>query len=274
MISSTMRSRERVLIYGSEGCGKTTAALHWAREMPGTVWIIDNDNSLDRLLETEFTDLHVKEEWRNGNRDHTYEQEDGRLVVFHCHDWTSAVKALEQIRQRSEFNDLCIIDTASALWEDVQAWFAEQAHGKSMEDWLIDFRLNATKEKATAAEAQFLDWGFINPQYLNKVGDFFMNPPCHLISTAEAKSLSATDESQVRSTYNFVGVKPAGQKRIGYQHQTVLFVARDSGGNRTITTVKERGRDELDRAPLTNFVSDYLVAVAGWKRAIAKKGQS
>ena len=59
------RARERILSWGPEGSGKTVDALTIARALPHvTFHWIENDESLDRLLETEFADLGIA--WENG----------------------------------------------------------------------------------------------------------------------------------------------------------------------------------------------------------------
>lgn len=59
------------------------------------------------------------------------------------------------------------------------------------------------------------------------------------------------------------GVKPDGEKNLGFDWQSVLLCNRARDGWR-ISTVDDPEREYLDDKPIADFVTDYLMPVAGW----------
>lgn len=292
------RSRERILLYGLEGTGKSLAALDIASRVgPSRVFIIDNDNAWDRMLEGQTLageDVELAEEWRwdaDANRgkggwveDDEWVVEGGNVVVYHTQGWVGNTSAIEEIRGAAGRDDWCVIDSGSALWSDVQAWFTEQVFDSSMEDYFLQVRMEKaraqTDAKSLGALDGWVDWPVINAQYKAKVMEFLVNPPCHLLVTAEQEDVKADDtDKETRALYSADLVKPRGQKRLGHNMQTILRLRRDRAMRFYVTTLKDRGaRGELANEEVTDegFATWYLEGVAGWSEdepapVIAKK---
>jgi energy-coupling factor transporter ATP-binding protein EcfA2 len=52
-LKNPLRSKERILIFGHEGTGKSTDFLHIAAAIPSqNFYVVDNDNAYDRLVDT------------------------------------------------------------------------------------------------------------------------------------------------------------------------------------------------------------------------------
>ena len=68
---------------------------------------------------------------------------------------------------------------------------------------------------------------------------------------------------EIKELFGPYGLKPAGQKALGYQPDTVLLLAHAREGY-YITTIKDRGgRKYFDRARLHNLALQYG-KTAGW----------
>lgn len=289
-LRSKSRSLERILLMGVQGTGKTYAALTIAEKCKGdTFFYIDNDNSAGRLLETEFDELGVREEWEideNGNMTAVddFIDPNGSIILYHCNTWEANVAALNDATKRAKRTDWLFIDSLTTLWTDIAAWFAETVYGKRMDRYFIEVRLKRQEEREAAANAKkkgkkqkapttlgafegWMDYAVINPVFKAEVSNILKVPPCHLVATAEVKSLGDEDkkDKELRDMFGPYGVRPAGQKRTGHDVQTVILLTKHRNGEFSATTIKERGRDTFEQDEIGKFGMDYLVKVAGWR---------
>ena len=289
ILKPTKRAKERILIYGGGGTGKTYDALTVAHRTLGsgqTLWVLDTDNSVTTLLEEidTFAGLGIAFDGHNvgGSRvqwehDDTFPVEDGgKVCIYHATTWDEACAGLAEIVDQAGPQDWVLIDSVSQLWTWVQEWFVKKTHGEDMAEWLVDWRIEQLKDgKAGNQEAQALladgAWTFINAQWKKHVTELCLNPPCHLFITAEAKTLRSDgkDQKAVRVMYDAIGAKPEGQWALGHKMKTVLFKDKTRGANpvRRTTTVKDWGREDrmLDEDEIADFAMGYLKNVAGWR---------
>lgn len=289
------RARERIMTFGLEGCGKSLAALDIARATTSTVWVVDNDNAWDRMLEdADWAGVQVSEEWRYKSgelvADDRFTTSTGNVALLHVDGWAANIAAIEHVVEHAGVDDWLVIDSATALWSDVQDWYTETVFNEGIEDYFLQVRLKkqeASKDKKSlGAFDGWMDWPVINAQYKKKVGAVMVNPPCHLYITCEQQEISSEDDRETRGLYGEMGFKPRGQKRTGHNVQTVIWLGRKRGGVWHATTVKDRGgRDLLEGFDVTDgsFAEWYLRDVAGWTehaaiaevaapRVIKKKG--
>lgn len=293
-IHPTGRSRERVVAFGPEGVGKSLLALDIAANLPAgqLMYVVDNDNAWDRMLEgTTLDGATVKclEEWRwdadagGFVADDEYTDPDGNLIVFHCEGWVANITAIATIAARAARDDWCCIDTGSALWDDVQAWFTEEVFQSNMADYFLEVRMDkaARKQKAKKSDDKaekaaktlgaldgWMDWPVINATYKRDVMSFLVTPPCHLIVTAEQAEVTKEDVDKETRTLYGADVKARGQKRLGHNVSTVLRLRREANGNHKAWSVKDRGgREKLTNEDITDrgFSDWYLLDVGGWK---------
>ena len=291
VLVSQGRSRERVLLFGLEGVGKSLAALDVAsRVKPNKLFVIDNDNAWDRMLEGQTLagdDVQVTAEYRwnpkqsrSGGKDvggwefdDRWCVEGGNVVVYHVEGWEANRAAIASVVEEAGPDDWCCIDSGTALWSDVQAWFTEQVFGTTMDDYFMQVRLEkqaaAENAKALGALDGWVDWPVINAQYNGGVMKFLVTPPCHLLVTAEQADIDMKEEKdkEVRGLYGSLFVKPRGQKRIGHNMQTVLLLTK-RGDEHLVKTVKDRGgREKVTNHAITDvgFGTWYLEEIAGWQ---------
>lgn len=259
---SPYRSRERILAFGHEGCGKSSGILSIARRCPtSNFYVIDNDNAYDRLLETDFTDV-----WQNDNIQFAGEHfGKGPMNV-----WENNVEAIKYAIDNMTRDDWLVIDMSSKLWALVQEAFTEQIFGKDIDDYFMHIRkLKASSgdnKKALGAYDGWKDWPVINAMYSKNVAEKLLNCPGHLYVVAESTKLSDEDDKGMRDLYGPFGVKPAGQKRTGHIMQTVLFFTKESRTQTfKMSTIKDRGRVMWTDEAWSDFAIDYLVNTAGWE---------
>lgn len=294
---SPLRSRERILSFGIGGSGKSYDGLCIARASVGvTIWCIDNDNAYERLLETEFDDLGIRESYK-GWEEKKYKtakqkSEDpdpwggampeeglpadpnGRVVLFNCRGWTQQAWAFQYAVDHAAPNDWILYDSVSAPWEDVQSWFVQETFGSSIDKYFMEVRMAAEKaggdKKALGALEGWTDWPAINAVYRERIRQHVKYPPCHLYLTAELDAIGKDDKTDkaVAALFGRRGVKPRGQKRLGHDVQTVLWKEQKRNGDWVVTTVKDRGgREDLESTVVEDFAVNYLEDVAGfeWK---------
>lgn len=259
-----LTARERILVYGQEGTGKTAGILSVARYCPEVRFrVYDSDYSYARLLETHFEDVY----------------EIGNVEVFDPEvdgdpddPWGTLTDWVKAVREAAEPNDWCVIDSVSPAWDDVQAWYSENIFGKDIADYFMEKR--AERQKAAGKDKKAErggmldgdnDWGVINKEYSRKFANLLLRMPCHVYLTAETSKLGNREDKEVADLYDRWGIRPKGQKRTGHIMQTVLLCQKNRRGAWSLTTVKDRGRDEMDKLEIEDcFALDYLVEVAGW----------
>ena len=84
--------RERILVYGQPGSGKSYSWLQIAAAYPSKkFYCIDTDEAVERLLATEFPQLQ-------------------NVLTYPSQDWASCVKALDAIKTKGTSNDWVIVD--------------------------------------------------------------------------------------------------------------------------------------------------------------------
>jgi hypothetical protein len=260
-LESPWKFRERMLFTGGGGAGKTEAVLSIARRLSkGKMWVIDNDFSYayERALETTYTDV----------------RDEGRVEVIEVGDgWEPLVEATARVMREGDHNDdWLVVDSASPTWDAVQGWYAQQVMGGSLAEYMVELRKNSAdmKEfnKALAADGR---WQFINKEYFDKFYGVIRNWRGHLILTAEAAAIGRDESDEIKEVFGHLGYKPKGQGRLHHIGHTNLFFVKRGHDRWTVTTVKDRNRQEVERMDVKDFAMDYLRGIAGWKVVVEAK---
>lgn len=254
-----IRPRELILSMGVGGTGKSTAILEVARLCPDdTFYALDSElQNFNRLLATEFTDVT-------------------NVEVTPVEEWGDWVDAIPKIGAQMERDDWLIVDSGTPTWDAVQAWFVDKIHGQDIDEWFIAKRIENEAMKANksgdkevkgfaALSGSSGDWQVINKVYFKHFYNALLRVPGHVYMTAEQAAIDKNDDKEVKAAFGAYGVKPKGQKRLGHVPMTVLWLTKSRVGAWAMTTIKDRGRTEVEDEPLTNFAKDYLMEVAGWK---------
>lgn len=259
---SPLRSRERILTYGNPGVGKSNAILTVARKVSDAQFhVIDTEaDNYYRLLDTDFTDLK-------------------NVIVYPANEWSDVMPIVSKLRREVGGDDWVVIDSMTPTWDWVQSDFIEKVHGADDDDYFMEVRIQKQrlidnpKEKnpgSLGALEGWMDWPVINKRYAKLYKELFVMP-CHVYMTAEGAKIQEPeggkggDDRATRNEFGAYGVKPKGQKRLGFVPQTVLLLGKGRRGDYTMQTVKDRGRVDQEDVELGSFMTDYMVKVAGWR---------
>lgn len=270
------RARERILAFGTVGSGKSHAAGTILRRTLGpddTGYIIDIDQSWERILDAQGEEgLKVREEWRGRTRDTSYEDPDGRIVVFHVSGWEDTVWALQQVMDRCQRDDWVVVDDVTWMWADIQQWYIQKMHGTELPEFLMTHRLKEIANNTPDGKGKspiLVEWSVINSIWNREVATPFVNCTSHLYVCAAAKPLrtDGRERKEQMDMFSVVGYLPSSQWRIPGQMQTCLYMEKTVLGEWRYTTIKDREREEQEKLPWTDMTMQYLRKVAGWKVA-------
>lgn len=247
-----LRSRERVLIYGPAGAGKSQACYDVAKIVTGDVYVIDNDYSWERMMEVD----------RNTDGFHL------DITETYHDDWQALIVATEHAVKNSDRDDLLIIDSMTPTWQAVQEHFTDEIFGKDIDAYFLEMRKQASGKSLEAFDG-WKDWQVINKMY-SRLYRNIARFPGHVMLTAEMDNLTGSEEGDVKGVFGPYRTKPRGQKRLAHTVNTVVMVTKSRAQDFAMTVVKDRGREKEEaivNEPFTNFGTDFMVGVAGWTPA-------
>lgn len=256
-----IRPRERILTFGTAGTGKSTAVLEIARLCPDDQFYVADSEifNYERLLATAFSDV----------------EEYGNVHITPCTEWQEWVDFVAKTNPIMGRDDWMVVDMMTPTWDAVQGWFIDKVHGQDIEDFFIEKRVaqqqvkdaakgTEVKRGFSAINGEDGDWQVINKQMFRLYNDM-MKCPGHWYWCAEQDKIGKDDDKEVKATYGAYGIKPKGQKKLPHVPMTSIWLTKSRVGNWAMTTIKDRGRPEVEDEPLHNFAVDYLMGIAGWK---------
>lgn len=257
-LESPYRFRERLLLLGGGGAGKTTAALAMIRAsgLPADVIDLDYSMAWDRALDTDFEDA------RDAVKVHSVQPE-----------WEDFISVLEGLVDTygDDPDRWLVIDSISPTWELVQNWYVQLAIGNDMGRFLAELRRDSDSVKDyNASIVENMNWPAVKKEY-SRTWRAIMSWKGHLVLTAEAASIKGERDADQLALYGQVGYKPVGEKRLHHVTSTTLFLEHGKRGW-MFTSVKDRNRDEVEKKVVDELedggmASSYLREVAGWKLA-------
>lgn len=252
-LHSPYRARERILLIGAPGSGKSTAHLNIARFHQSTrslavFRIMDTDAAINRMLDSGYSSLT-------------------NVEVYPTYDWSDYLNNTKKILSISKPDDFIVVDMISSAWEAVQEYFTNEIFQKGIGDYFLEARKSVTsKDKNLQAFDGWRDWVVINGLYRDWINPLIFRSRSHVIGVAKADSINQDKErdKQTRMTFGPYGVKPVGQKHLGFQFHTLLILMESTPNDYTITTVKDRERPKLIGESYNSFANTYLIKIAGW----------
>ena len=271
----TKQRRERILIYGDAGQGKSYAWLSILLEArdkgyDGTFYIIDSDNTWEPFRdEYDLYDL----------------EDEGLVEVFEPADMDEALKISAELTKKARRGDWIIIDMIGWFWEEAQDHYTRGVYGYDPADYFIVMRqeVQEAKEKGKGSSREFgghdgKDWVWIKKVYRQFLDPLRRRSKAHMLVVTGEKQLSEHlgADRETLATYKHVKkMAPSGEKRLRHDFDTVLRATKRSDDLYRITMVKDRGRQEkfwtengsktLDMKEHPRaFAKAYLRGVAGW----------
>jgi hypothetical protein len=237
---------------GSWGTGKSEAWCAIAKwlaqgKSENVLHVLDTDQAVDRLVEGQ-----------------PYE---AKVQPYDLFEWDDYINSIEKATKAAHPNrsDWLVLDMADKAWEKVQDHYIEKAFGRSADEHFLQWKTAGNSGSPLAGEYG-ANWQVINKLYANFMGKLTRFPG-HVLACTPVDSINAKEEKskEVLDTYGRFGAKPRGQKALGHQFHTLLLTQQKSKGEWVYTTVKDRKRAELAGEKVADFVTSYLVKVAGWK---------
>lgn len=259
MLHPTGTSRERILLMGPWGAGKSYAWIKVAQWIASTkaesqMFVMDTDLAWERMCEGwEAPHVHVTD----------------------ATDWDSLSGGvnLAVTRAKRERHDWLVVDMADKMWDFAQSGFSEKAFGKRIDEWFIE----AKRSGENVGGDYGSNWSVINRMYAQVIGQI-LRFPGHVLCCTPVEPVQSPDRqgkggdsSEIRDLFGRFGVKPKGQKALGHQFHTIILLS-DTGKGYRAQTVKERSmpgsetaREKLVGVSVTDFTKDYLMKIARWQ---------
>lgn len=239
--------REKIMLIGASGTGKTYAHLCIARSLPDVdFYVIDTDDSLGRSLQ-EFDGL---------SNVHS------RLV----YGWEELTEATDWVKEEAGPDDWIVIDRVDMPWEWVRDYYAREVYGQDPADYIMKRRQQMDADRPmSVGEFGQGDWVTIKRLH----NDSWLRPliyqvDAHLLTTTRPKPIYDEVDQETDMLFSSLGVLPGGEKRLPHYFHTIMLLQRTRAGREwRVTTVKDRGREEFIDQKLTDFGRQYIRRLAG-----------
>lgn len=270
--------RERILLYGAPGSGKTYAWLGIAdlsqkTKSPAHFHVIDTDRAALRNLKGPTAEFgHLK-----------------NVTVYQAQDIEQAAEANGKILANINQDDWIVVDMLSNVWDNMVNWWISNV----LQDEVVDYWPAVRRDiKEARAEGKgdarefgghtSVDWNFITKTYMSWETPITIQAPCHVFATAAEVEMQERfdDTGEKRARYistNFMA--PRGQKLTEHRFHSVLRITALTSFKETkreLTMHKDRIREDVWKGfegrgltmPLRSgprFAMDYLRGALQWK---------
>jgi len=276
--------RERILVAGAPGTGKTYSWACIARSCPkNKFYVIDPDDGVRRVLyevnedgERTFPDLsnieyYFTPRWYtdgSANLGKVQTLQDKEIKAYQ----SGIADAWKVIKPKLKEGDWIVVEHLGNVWARVQDGFADEVFDKDIGQYFLEKRktLKGGAKRLDALEG-WTDWSVINKLHNEDflVPVCFENPAHVYMSTSFTTTQPGIKEDQeVKAFYGGTDIRLEGQKHTPFRAQTILIFkatgGRDSRRFLCNTFLKDRGRAWMVEQEITDFYFDYLVMMAGW----------
>lgn len=257
MFRPTSPRRERILVFGPPGSGKSTAwqsIAEWLYKTtsPGLVHVADTDLA-----------------WEGQRPDDGHL--DDAVVATTVFDYESIRDFIRKTTEEFTPGDWLVVDMIDKVWLYSQQHYFEQVFGKSLEDYWVE----AKKMGINPGGEYGANWSVIN-KLNTAIMLSIQRYPGHVLACSpatEVRQPSRTgeggDDKEILHLFGRLGVKPEGQKLLSHHFHTNLYFQEVPRVGYTYTTVKERGtgREKITGEVVSDFARSYLIKVGGWTLA-------
>lgn len=260
------KSRERQLVMGGWGTGKTNAWLDIARNTDHYFYVFDTDMAVERMLEAESDDVRKRVEWVEPLGEEFPDEYTGQIKK-----WSKEVKAYQE-NNEDAVDCWCIVDMSNVVWDQVQDYYVRQVLGEDPTWLAVEARKDAKeKGKKSGGNPLGMEYSTINKLYrdfgnqlIRWPGHLFLATPADQVNFGETTPFK--DDKEIIDQFGEYGWRPRGQKHTAHLVHTVIHLKGNDPDTWRAITVKDRGgREELKGDDLTSFARQYLVGIAGWE---------
>lgn len=281
--------RERILVGGNTGSGKTHGWLTIAQAFPDLHFhVIDPEDGVDRT--------------RIGfpNKDHPVELKN--ITYYATPQWLGEVApetpgskdrfvggvtgAFARIKSTAKPGDWVVVEAMGAMWDMAQDGFVGAIWDKGIGEYFLERRKAQEEQEQAIREGKlkgkvssrldamdgWKDWLVIKKLHNS---DFIIpictRLPVHSYFTTSmsvtSKAEAAKEDPDIQSMYGETLIRYEGEKRNPFRVQTGFIFSGNKRDAFFMTTfLKEwSNRAWMTKVPLHNFALQYLVAVGGWK---------
>lgn len=245
--------RERILLMGGWGVGKSAAVVAIANYLlktgsDGIVYVVDTTFEAER----NFIDAHEN------------------VRIYTVGDWDEYMAAIKEIRVASRPQDWLSVDRIDVVWDQAQAGYSEKAFGKAIDEWFVEYKKEGGLGHAFSGEYGS-NWVMIKRMHGAFITEM-LRFKGNVVACASMQNVTEPnrdgkggDSVEVRAEYGKFGVRPGGEKNLGFLFHTILLLSEGKQGEWAFTTVRDRNRPQQKGKKMADFVVSYLVGVAGWK---------
>lgn len=259
-------TKEGILTFGVNSAGKTRSwatIRKWAEltATPAHFHIISTEHEMV---------LRTVEGYLDGTPGHNFftnatiagYDHDNRLWTPDApSDYDTLLAATAKIHAAAGPNDWVVIDSIGL----VQTWSRDVWFGAEKGMSYRDFVGSGRKMK----EVKPADWDTMAGLYRDWYFPYIWNFPGHRFACARMVEIRtegdwAEKDRNILKMFGPHGVKPDGEKNLGFDWHSVLLCSRARDGW-NISTVDDPERTYLNDEKISDFVQDYLMGVAGWQ---------
>lgn len=246
--------RERILLYGQPGAGKSyawTQVAEWLHKTQGVgkLWVIDTDLAWDAMRPV---DGHL----------------DDRVNVYPIYEWDDYKPAVTEIREKAGKDDWFVIDLADVVWDAAQEGWSQKVEGEDIDEFFLRHQIAGSSPGGDYGS----NWVQIKRMYRGAGINLISRFRGHVLCCASASVVRAKDKSgkfgddaEIVDKYGKLGWKPNGQDKLAHLFHTEILMSDSPSGYR-MSTAKDRGRDKMNGEKVSSdFVTAYLIGRAGWK---------
>ena len=237
--------KERVLLMGSPGTGKTYQVVQVARylEILNTrIFLVDLEDKCEGMLNGLG--------WPKN------------LELFTAFTWEE-LKAnddsvTDKIMKTAKPGEWIAVDRIDLSWPMVQRWYVQQKYQEELSDVMLEKAKGIKKSFMVAPRLDQGSWQVINEAYETFILNIMYKSRCNILMTTGIK----VPEDNPMDVYGNLKVAPRGQKELPHQPHSTFLLTQDKVGrtlNWYITTGKDLpGRKWFDREVLHDISIQYL----------------